>query len=198
MARDYKNASRKPEGAGVPAWLAFTSGLSVGLFVAFLVYLDGRVEPDPGTALPAGRDAPRRAAEAAAAPAADERPVIKPRFDFYTILPEMEVKVPDWKLPGEGQPAGQTGLDPARHVLQVGSFQRFEEADKAKAELALQGIRADIQRVVINGQDVWYRVWIGPFESIEALQDVRARLIEADRDFMLLQIKPGQQDTGRG
>ena len=73
-------------------------------------------------------------------------------------------------------------------MLQVGSFKQHEDADRAKAQLALNGIEADIHRVVINGQDVWYRVHVGPFETIEKIQEMRKKLIEADREFIVLKI----------
>jgi len=192
VARDYKNAKRAPA-EGVPPWLAFASGLSLGLFVAFLVYLDGRVQRAPEAASGEAASGPPLAAAPEPEPEPTAQPALKPRFDFYTILPEMEVKVPDWQPAtggGEGEPTA--AVEPSSHVLQVGSFQGFEEADKAKAELALLGISAEIQRVVINGQDVWYRVRVGPFSAIEELQRVRARLTEAGRDFMLLRIKSGE------
>ena len=38
-------------------------------------------------------------------------------------------------------------------------------------------------------QDVWYRVRIGPFTDAGELQEMRARLVEHELDFMLLRIK---------
>jgi cell division septation protein DedD len=194
MARDYKHAAqRKNKPAATPAWLAFASGLGLGLLITLFVYLH-RPAPPPGPAAgvptlnhspPAEvRPAPVPAASTPAAPA-------KPRFDFYTILPEMEVKVPDWQLGNPGK-SGQPTLVPGAYVLQVGSYQRFEEADKAKANLALHGISADIQRVVVNGGDTWFRVRIGPFKDLSEVQTMRAKLMENGLDFMLLRVKEGQ------
>jgi cell division protein FtsN len=103
----------------------------------------------------------------------------------------MEVKVPESQL-GEGVSDKAPTLAPGVYVLQVGSFQRFEEADKAKATLALHGIVADIQKVVINNGDTWYRVRIGPFKDLKAVQAMRAKLTASGMDFMLLRIKDGQ------
>ncbi|MGH8611264.1 MAG: SPOR domain-containing protein, partial [Gammaproteobacteria bacterium] len=63
-------------------------------------------------------------------------------------------------------------------LIQVGSFQRFQEADKMKARLELIGISADIQRVTISGTDVWFRVRVGPFKDLKKLQSTRSRLAE--------------------
>ena len=74
-------------------------------------------------------------------------------------------------------------------VLQVGSFKQFEAADEIKAKLALMGVTADIQRVVINGQDVRHRVRIGPYKDSNQLQQTKNRLLANDLDFMLLKLK---------
>ncbi len=195
MARDYKRVtSRKNKPAATPAWLAFTSGLGLGLLFALFVFLH---RPAPAPVPAAGVSAPSRQVPdgnrpAPAPPAATAATPAKPRFDFYTILPEMEVKVPDWQLGNTGKGSQTAALAPGAYVLQVGSYQRFEEADRAKASLALHGISADIQRVIVNGGDTWYRVRIGPFKDLGEVQAMRARLMETGQDFMLLRVKDGQ------
>ena len=74
-------------------------------------------------------------------------------------------------------------------VLQVGSFKEFSAADEIKAKLAMMGVTADIQRVVINGQDVRHRVRIGPYKNSEKLKHDRDTLLANDLDFMLLKLK---------
>ena len=78
--------------------------------------------------------------------------------------------------------------------MQVGSFKAFEDADRVKATLALHGVTASIQRVVINGQEVWHRVHVGPFVSEEEIRAVRVRLLENGMDSILLRI--GGTTTG--
>ena len=118
-----------------------------------------------------------------------------PEFTFYNILPKLEVPVSDSDLRNrdaserEGQLGDdQTNLFEAEYVLQVGSFKRFSDADRRKAHLALRGIRSDIDRVVINGQDVWFRVNIGSLASIEEVRKMRIILAENDIDSLLLQV----------
>jgi hypothetical protein len=53
------------------------------------------------------------------------------------------------------------------------ALQRYQDADRVKARLALAGVSAGIQRVVINGSDVWYRVRVGPFNDLKSLQGAR-------------------------
>lgn len=196
QGKDYKHAARPPargsarggkkrskSEARPGSWMSFLSGLGIGLVVALAVYLwsgslprpaelvdglvadvpDHYVDPEPARALP------------------------RPRFDFYKILPEMEVPVPDWEIPAPGD-GDDAGLSPGTYVLQVGSFKSFEDADRAKARLALRGIAASIQRVVINGQDVWFRVHVGPYSDEAEIRAMRLKLIENDMDFILLRI----------
>src|SRR5262245_60814849 len=96
MARRNRNSSRNKS---APGWVWMLFGLSLGLIVAIGVYL--RAPSAPRAA---------RAAPAAAAPAAAERPTARTaprvasanqreapenRFDFYEILPQAEVVIPD-------------------------------------------------------------------------------------------------------
>jgi cell division protein FtsN len=110
------------------------------------------------------------------------------RYDFYTILQDMEVKVPDWQMEEErsveAQPA--TAADTGGYVLQVGSFKEFGDADRVKADLALKGVTAGIQTVTINGNERWYRVRVGPFDSVGALKEARAGLIAQGIGFIVV------------
>jgi len=191
MARDYKNSGSKPKTKTRPqgSWISFVSGLAIGLVVAVGVYFLGDELPHPD------RFGDKKLSDAAedvgVSPGVNfdeqmERALPKHEFDFYTILPEMEVKVPDWEIlsPHSDDKAFGQGT----YVLQVGSFKQHADADRAKAKLALRGIQAKIHRVVINGQDVWYRVHVGPYSEIADIQAMRAKLIESDNDFILLKI----------
>lgn len=203
-ARDYKNSrGRESKPARAPgSWMSFISGLGVGLLVAFAVYLwSGHLRLPDATAVapPALVDEPPVELPEEPQPVAE---LPRPTFDFYKILPEMEVPIPDWE--STDAPAATAGadqepaaaaeeptsapLDQGTYLLQVGSFKAFEDADRVKATLALHGMTASIQRVVINGQDVWYRVHIGPLASEEEIRDMRIRLLENDMDSILLRI----------
>ncbi|MGE0484683.1 MAG: SPOR domain-containing protein [Gammaproteobacteria bacterium] len=196
-ARDYKHSpgrdKRKPV-AVHGSWMSFLSGLGVGLLVAFGVYLwSGQLRlpgtgDDPAVAVPA---------EAYVEPAQTVEPTVelpRPKFDFYKILPEMEVPIPDWELSEREheheaeEAAPDTELDSGTYLLQVGSFKSFDDADRVKASLALRGIAANIQRVVINGQDVWFRVHVGPLTNAEEIRAMRLKLVEINMDFILLRI----------
>ncbi|ROR34313.1 SPOR domain-containing protein [Inmirania thermothiophila] len=159
---------RRPAGSYAGwAWLA--AGLAIGLFVAFLVYLHEHRAPVPVAAAP----------EAPATPA--------PRFDFYTILPEQEVVVPEEgrATPREERPEAA----PARYLLQVGSFRTWAQADALRARLALLGVEASIERVRLADGEVWHRVRVGPFDSLRELSRIQDRLRRADIQSIRVRIR---------
>jgi len=185
MTRDYKHSVAKQSLSG--QWqrraMDMLTGLGLGLFVALLVRLDllrlpSNLDKRPDTAGVVEEryePDPQRSNEVVA-------------FDFFTILPEFEIKVPDWSI---GKPDNEDDGLEGSYLLQVGSFRSYRDADSRKASLALQGISANIQRAVINGQEVWFRVMVGPFNGKAELQQIRRKLIENSMDMMIIQLKAG-------
>jgi cell division protein FtsN len=175
MARDYKRRSRrKPP---TPGWVLFTSGLALGLCVALGVHLHhGRAQvPEQPVATRSANPASQQVEEPVAA-----EPEEDGGFDFYTMLPGLEVVVPEEPAAvrrGE-QPAPSPDLAPGRYWIQAGSFRRFADADRRKAELALLGLTSSIQAVAIEGQ-TWHRVRIGPLPDAAQADATRRRLAEA-------------------
>lgn len=174
-------------GQGLPGWAMLTIGLIIGLFVAFLVYLDDLDRP-PSAAVDAGEDGERRVS----GEAPDDAD--KPKFEFYSILPDLEVIVPDAPPadPGDGEGSGAevgTETDPGgTYFLQVGSFRKSEQADRMKAEVALLGLDVDVQSVNVGGER-WHRVRIGPYSNQAKLGAAQRRLRENDIDYLVLREK---------
>ena len=225
-AQDYKHTSPRAPKPIAPqgSWVSFISGLGLGLLVALGVYLWSAKLPRPpavvaGTVEPKV-DTPKVAEQAPLETIEAEPETPRPKFDFYKILPEMEVPVQEWELSekaakASANAAAQANVAPSNpatpavpataatasaappvaasaetgaYILQIGSYKQFEEADRAKAKLALQGISASIQRVVINGQDAWFRVHVGPLSDLNELRAMRMKLMESNTDFIVLKI----------
>lgn len=195
MTQDYKDSARsKRPSSATPPWVWLLAGLIPGLFIALLIYLGGYTPDDKSTHLTAAPlNTPEKPASDVRAvrklPESDPLPApVKPRFDFYTILPEMEVAIPEKEL--TGKPVhGLAQVEAAgTYILQAGSFGSFEEADHLKASLVLLGIEATIQTVTVN-KDTWHRVHIGPYKELTELNEVRARLKQNHIDAVLLKIK---------
>ncbi len=118
MARDFKAKPKDRKANGFGSSLSFVTGLLIGLTAAVVVYFSGlghRPAPPeaPGTAaagLP-GSSEPEpeplvQEDHSALAPASTTGGATgEPDFDFYTILPEIEVKVPEAELAEPVEPA---------------------------------------------------------------------------------------------
>ncbi|MCP3871473.1 MAG: hypothetical protein GY703_25885 [Gammaproteobacteria bacterium] len=198
MPRDYKSRANRPQSRKCPSgWMLFTSGLVVGLFASGLVWLKWSPEGMPETpqasrSINSHRDRPPVEPDES-----ESRGAPKPRFDFYTILPEMEVVVPEPKPEPRNEPAPDSTVStakkpapaaPGRYVLQMGSFRSFSDADRLKASLALVGIEADIQKVKINGGDTFHRVRSGP-HSEARINALRARLKQNNISSLVIRMK---------
>ena len=62
------------------------------------------------------------------------------------------------------------------YLVQAGSFQNAEDAEKLKARLALGGFEASIVRVNIPEKGLWHRVRLGPFAGLAAANATIASL----------------------
>ncbi len=159
--------------AGLPFWGWFLIGLGCGLLLALVAYWRGWLPAIKALdqPLPETVSAPRNNddAELAAPPRADE----KPKYDFYSVLPEMETVVPEEELAARNNSSeSNTSSLIARYFLQAGSYRNLADADSAKANLALLGLRAGLQTVTIN-EVTWHRVRVGPFTSTTELDEAR-------------------------
>jgi len=200
MPRDYAKSSKNQKKPGqLPGWAWMLGGLAIGLFVAFLVYLNNNVHPGKKSnlvqafkeTLNDARDV--RKAKAPPPPPAAKTPTktggkTKPSFDFYTILPELEVAVPEQDIAAQSKkPASQQDSN-VNYILQAGSFRDYKQADQLKAKLALQGIDANIQSVQVN-QDTWHRVRIGPIHKMATLTATLKRLKEHNIAVIIVKSK---------
>lgn len=190
--RGSKQAVRNG-GSGMPGWGLVLIGIVIGgllvLFAAHRGWIPSVQRNDQPQANP---DA---VAEQGSAPgiAASGTTASASKFDFYKVLPEKEVVIPNAELSAMAKaeqqkaaaanntstaaPASATAST-GGYVLQVGAFPNANDADTMKAKLALQGFTAQVQTVTLDGQ-VWNRVRLGPFASATQLQDVQQRLTAA-------------------
>jgi len=181
-----RKVRKKRRGGIPPGWGYLFTGLAIGLGIGLVAYLhQTRVKqlvPVQATSEKQAVRTPQKKQDATQKPA-------KSQFDFYTLLPEMEVVVPELEdTPDASQHLAKIEKD-AGYILQTGSFRSFDEADGLKANLALIGIEANIQTVAINGENTWYRVRIGPYTDLNRLKQIRMRLKQNNIDFIVLKIK---------
>ena len=166
-------------------------GLSIGLAVAFAVYVNDRTvpvpEPERTTRAPAAEPAPEVSREAGAASTEPVATPPEPRFDFYKMLPNYEVVIVEQEPNVAEDNTPQAIVEPGEYVLQAGSFSSFDDADRRRAELALHGIESSIQRVSIDNRR-YHRVWIGPTKDLDQLNTLRTRLRQANIDVLRIRL----------
>lgn len=185
MAKDYAKpmASKKPglkRGAHPPSgtttppskWLIFlvltaTFGLGCGLY-----YLN-TIPPSTTETTVSQAPAPINAKKPAIpTPVAPED--TKPGFEFYKLLPESSVTT---------SPVDAYKPDPSKpkvkfdYILQTGSFRKPEDAEKQKAIIGFQGLRADVRRVTNKEGSAWYRVEVGPYTSRSKMNSAMDKLV---------------------
>ena len=173
----------------VPVWLWFFALFAVSSFVGLLMYLDlyekGRVSehgvPELSSLFP-GKDSAGKGDKAAAttvkkdSPSQDNSSTDKtPSFDFYSLLPKMEVLVPESEITTRiaKQQLKETPTETGSYYLQAGAFKDQQAADRMKAGLALLGIESKIVSVKLDS-GVWHRVRVGPFNDSQKMDKVRS------------------------
>jgi cell division protein FtsN len=199
-ARKGRQATRGGNGTSKPAWLWVLVGLLLGIGLMLLVLVKDWAP------LLRRKDVPQPNPQATA-PKESEPPVAeakpKKNYDFYQVLPEAEVVIPDAELSAKAKaeqqaranPAGTASTPPAatggRYVLQTGSYPEPKAADEAKAKLALAGFVAQVQPVTINGK-TWHRVRVGPYASASDLEAAKRSLSENGINAIALKEQPAQ------
>ncbi len=195
MARRNRK-SKRTESA--PGWIWMLFGLAIGLVVAAGVYFrrtpspadhaapTERSEPASAERTPAKRGAPARGTPAGSGEAAKTN---DQRFDFYDILPQYEVVVPEVESTAGPSAKAKPVDEPGSYVLQAGSFGAAADAEKLKANLALLGIESRVQKVAID-DEVYHRVRIGPITDLDKLNRIRRQLHDAHVNAMLMKVPP--------
>lgn len=186
-----RNASRRSSPASKPAWVWFVLGNFVGGFVVFMIFLTGLKQDSGGDKRPAP---PTQKAQEQSS---------KPRFDFYTLLQENEVEVPEPKVakPSRrvtGPPDGGARSESPReetperddpqlvYILQAASFRDAAEAEKLRAQLTLANLEVKVETAT-DSRGTWHRVLIGPYRSRSKVAAARETL--ADHKLMPLVLK---------
>jgi cell division protein FtsN len=187
MARDYKS-KRKPAG-GFSGWTGVVCGLSVGLAVAGVIYVKDRHSDTPIVQAAKANKKKYRGSEPPDAEAGDSGAPEEPAksYDFYSMLPKFEVVVPekekDVKPDVRAVPETRRGT----YVLQAGSYKNFADADRVRAQLALQGVESKVQKVSVDN-DTWHRIRIGPIAKLDELNRLRTVLRKADVDVLVIRV----------
>lgn len=178
--RGKSQAKRGGTSRGVPPWVWLLAGILLGLGLAVFVLLregrDLRGTPMPNPSAQAPREPEAPVAQQAEAPRET-----KPKYDFYTVLAEREVQIPDSELAAQAQREAEAAATPAaeaqRYLLQAGAFADARDAEAVKARLALIGLVARVETGQVNGKAV-HRVRLGPYPGARELEAAKRQLAE--------------------
>lgn len=174
MAADYKYRARARKTNRFPVWKWLAVGALIAVFAAFLSLLR---DSDISSTQSVGKSPPSKTGKKP-----NQRK--KPEFQFYTIL-EQEQEIPDYEIKILKREEKLGRAKQGRYVLQAGSFQNYKEADRRKAQLALLGVEARIEKTKI-GDRVWNRVKVGPLTDMVSVDNIRSRLRNNSIDVVVL------------
>lgn len=171
----------------MPGWVILLLGLTLGVAAVLVTQLvTKRTGSNDGLA---GLFRSSSKSPVATEPAKRNEPTpVKPKLDFYTVLPEVETVLPDRSARGAKTQRAEEGTS---FFLQAGSFANYEDADQLKAKLALQGLQAQIQKVSIEGKGDYHRVRLGPYDNIKELDKASQQLTKMGLKPMRLKVKKG-------
>ena len=184
-ARDYKSSQHRP--LELRRLREFGYGALAGALLMAIAFTWMGNRHKAADAPDAPRPDPHRSARAEAEAAGGP---VKPseKYDFYQMLPNFEVVVPEKEKDVKRDlPAAARIERPGVYVLQAGSYRNEADANRVRSQLALQGIEAKVQRVAVDA-DVWHRVRIGPIGNLDELNKLRRQLQAADVDALVIRV----------
>ncbi|SEC98985.1 SPOR domain-containing protein [Pseudomonas anguilliseptica] len=212
-ASRYQAPAKKP----VPGWFWLVCGLVIGGFMVFLFSLEPGRDEIKRSKVEQAR-ATQASKAAAAKPATQPA---KPKYDFYTLLPESEVILPPQSIEPVAPPAQKpvspeeaAKIDAARAeaalngqvppppvvakgpvssqlFLQAGSFRRKDDADSLRAQIILLGQNVKVESGTVR-EETWHRVLVGPFATREQLGQAQKSLAASGFSNLLLQQRQAQ------
>ncbi len=160
-AKDYKHVGGRDSAAprASPGRRpGFAAGLALGLALTVAVHFYHVLQRAPAPAAIATEPAPQ----------ADTRDEQTQDYDFFRILSEMEIVVP------EHEPVDPASLP--TYILQAGSFRTRRTAEFLQEKLKTLALESEVQQVEMNDGSVWYRVRLGPYDSLSRVNNIRLNL----------------------
>jgi len=199
MAKDYKyraqgrssrhqdNTANPLRSVGFWKWMLITALIIA--FVVSLVYVQGTgsksinaTQSLSGLSTIKALKSASTAKQGVAAESGQEQKF--PRFDFYNILPNKEVVVPDHEINTRTREEHLGKGKTTQYMMQAGSFKTFKEADQQRAKLGLLGIESKVLKGKV-GNVIWYRVKVGPYAKMTSISAIKSRLRQNGIDVIV-------------
>jgi len=186
--RDYKTHQRRGMDFGRLREFGFGALVGVVVASAVFVYVGDRHQPK-GESPDVPHPDPHRHAPSDADPAAGGGGAqASEKYDFYQMLPNFEVVVPEKEKDVKRDlPATAKIERPGVYVLQAGSYRNEADAVRVAQQLSKEGVDAKVQRVAVD-TDVWHRVRIGPITKLDELNKLRKQLQAAEVEAIVIRV----------
>ena len=177
-ARKGKGRQAVRNGGGFPAWAAILVGVLIGAVVVVVLMRHSLVPMTPRTGPQAN---PQATAEApgetgAVAPSNAESASKKPQFDFYSVLSEKEVRIPDAEISAQAKAEQQkqaAATTPANTVPATAA----SPATPGNAPVATQNVEAAPATAVPKpAAGSGYMLQVGAFPNPADAETMKARL----------------------
>lgn len=174
------------------------TGLCMGLLVAAFIYINGyQLNEETLSGFTLQNETQVFAKSEPVQTIKEENILPEPTYEFYKLLPDREINISEWITEDEDKTTPEQNQNHF-YVFQVGSFKEHKAADQVKAQLALIGLEADIQRVVLNEQDTVHRVRVGPYKEQTKLNEISKRLRVNGLEYTLLTLRLDEGNTTGG
>jgi cell division protein FtsN len=167
----------------LPNWSLLILGLAIGVVVAVLIQWVASTARTPGTGLHNLLTRPGKPTQQPRIQTA--KPPPKTTYDFYNILPGEETVIPDQEWEG----ISRTRDTSVAYVLQAAAYTNYKDADRLKAQLAINGLTSEIQKVVVGNSKTYYRVRLGPYDRAIDAADANRKLSKMGIKALRLKVK---------
>ncbi len=115
----------------------------------------------------------------------------EPKFDFqfYGILPKLEVVIPENEIKTRIQKEqSNTQKAKNKYIMQAGSFKAYTDATKLKEKLTAIGVESHVEQAKVKNV-ILNRVKIGPFSSLSSVMEIKNRLKSKGMDSLVLEFE---------
>lgn len=89
----------------------------------------------------------------------------------------------------EWERIGRTRDADVSYILQAAAYNRYADADRLKAKLAINGLQSEIQKVTVGNKRSYYRVRLGPYDRTIDAEDANRKLSKLGIKALRLKVR---------
>jgi len=129
--------------------------------------------------VPAPLQSNQPAAEKPDAQPVAEKPAAAPATMQDILAQELQQRPPAAPQKSAAATTAPASAQQGTYLLQVGSFQRRQDAERFSTKFTPLGMTPLVREVQLSGRGTWYRVYVGGFASKAAAEEARQRVQRA-------------------